>query len=106
MGCKFYGDDRCLKVWNKDGKLKLAGRDEGDGFWSVRHSDVKAFLNTNISLTENLARYYSAEELNRAEQAYNMCAQLGHCGEVSLKAALDHGSIAGTHLTSRDVQNA
>jgi hypothetical protein len=35
-----------------------------------------------------------------------MCAQLGHCGEVSLKAALDRGSIAGTHLTSRGVQNA
>jgi hypothetical protein len=28
-----------------------------------------------------------------------MCAQLGHCDEVSLKAVRDH-------LTSRDVQNA
>jgi hypothetical protein len=35
-----------------------------------------------------------------------VCAQLGHCGEVSLKAALDHGSIAGTHLKTGEVQNA
>jgi hypothetical protein len=105
-GYTFRGDNECLNIYDKNGNLCLTGNDEGDGFWSVRYSSVKALLNRNVSLADNTTQFFSTEDRNRAEQAYNLCAQLGHPGSTSLLNALDQGAFATSHLTSKDVRNA
>jgi hypothetical protein len=50
--------------------------------------------------------HLSAEERSRAQDAWKLCALLGHPGQQKLIRDLENNCFPGTHLTGRDVSNA
>jgi hypothetical protein len=80
-----------MKIYNSKGKLILIGKDHGDGFWSCHQSDlVKAYLKRDS--------HYTAEDRERAMQAFELCEKLGHCGDAAITSALDNGTFQEYHL--------
>jgi hypothetical protein len=47
----------------------------------------------------------SADERNKAKDAYNLCALIGHRRDQAVILGLDNGSLGPTHLTSQDLRN-
>jgi hypothetical protein len=98
-GRRFEGNEDEIKIYNSKGKLILIGKDHGDGFWSCHQSDlVKAYLERDS--------HYTAEDSERAMQAFELCEELGHCGDAAITSALDNGTFRECHLTSQDLRNA
>lgn len=131
-GGYFTGDSETLKIHDKDGKLLLTGRNEGDDFWRTDLTEIKRLSclltktpsamegetvpveeETNFTpITEKTVpsiervTHFTAEEIRRASRARDMCRLLGHPGTEKLATALDHGNYPATELTSDDVRNA
>ena len=91
--------------------MKMARYIYGDGFLSIKYKDVKDHLqlmkiNSVVLGQKTNTDHFSAEEIARAKEAYELCALLGHPGYKSLCRSLDNGNYSHCHLTSADVRNA
>lgn len=110
IGGRYVGDANSMTIYDAKDEIYAEAKDHGDGFLSLRYKDVRDYLNIKANAVTTGrqvdADHYSAEEITRAKDAYELCALLGHPGHKALCRALDNSNYNGCHLTSSDVRNA
>jgi hypothetical protein len=122
----FKGSKYCLRLM-KDGETALLALKRKDGYYICSAKSVREALArckaarlapkllcsmpTSEPNSEALASIadpvlFSAEQRKRAEDAYLLCAKLGHPNSESIIAALNNNIFPGTTLSGQDVRNS
>jgi hypothetical protein len=108
---------------NNKGSVVVEGTNNGDGFWTYRLKDIKAFLaaiedpenedpdettskQDQREIPDKVITHLNTEDRARAQRAFDLNSRLGHPGDESLKKASDNGVYAECDLTGQDLINA
>ena len=100
-GGSFKGNNNELTIFDGNNNIIVTGRDHGDGYWRCSAKDL-----VKSSISAYAARHFSAEEVQRAIEARELCRASGHIGFNNLIRQLDSGNYEQCRLTSQDVRNA
>lgn len=112
-GGHFVGNEHQLIVYDRGGQVVLVGETNFGGFWICFYDELLRYRKKrgpepvySIQDVEFSAEHFTAEERNRALEAWNMCRANAHPGFRRLKIDLGNGIYPNCHLTAKDVDNA